>query len=246
MDLSPLWIAAIFLPAGLAKGVIGLGLPTIGMGLLALLMSPVEAAAVLALPSLVTNIWQMLAGARLLAIVRRLWPMMLGVCLGTWAGAGLITCLSAGYATIALGGALILYAISGLTSFRITVRAALEPMLSPIIGAVTGVITAATGVFVVPAVPYLQGIGMEKDELVQALGLSFTVSTLALAVSLAAGGAFVPTMIVPTIVALCVSLLGMWLGQLVRERLSATTFRRCFFIGLLLLGLWLVIRSLSS
>lgn len=246
MDLTALWIAAIFLPAGLAKGVIGLGLPTIGMGLLALLMSPVEAAAVLALPSLVTNVWQMLASARLGAIVRRLWPMMLGVCLGTWAGAGLMSGLSARYATIALGVALVLYGIGGITAFRLTVPRSSEPILSPIVGAATGVITAATGVFVIPAVPYLQGIGMEKDELVQALGLSFTISTLALAVSLARGGAFVPTMIAPTLVALGVALFGMWLGQVVRDRLSPSTFRRCFFAGLLMLGLWLVYRSLSS
>jgi len=243
MDLILLlWIALIFLPAGLVKGVIGLGLPTIGMGLLALLMPPAEAAAMLALPSLVTNVWQMLAGRRLAAITRRLWPMMLGVCLGTWAGAGLMTGVSAHYATAGLGVALILYAIVGLTAFRFSLRGRLEPILSPVIGAITGVITAATGVFVIPAVPYLQGIGLEKDELVQALGLSFTISTLALAASLAAGGVFVPTMIVPTLVALCVSLLGMWLGQVVRERLSPTTFRRCFFVGLLLLGAWLAVK----
>jgi uncharacterized membrane protein YfcA len=238
-----IWIALIFLPAGLVKGTIGLGLPTIGMGLLALLMPPAEAAALLALPSLVTNVWQMLAGQRLGAITRRLWPMMLGVCLGTWAGAGLMTGVSARYATIGLGVALIVYAIVGLTAFRFSLRAALEPILSPVIGAITGVITAATGVFVIPAVPYLQGIGLEKDELVQALGLSFTVSTLALAVSLASGGVFVPGIIVPTLVALGVSLLGMWLGQVVRDRLSPTTFRRCFFVGLLLLGAWLAIRA---
>lgn len=245
MDLTLVWIAAIFLPAGLTKGVIGLGLPTIGMGLLALLMSPVEAAAVLALPSLVTNVWQTLAGARLVAIFRRLWPMMLGVCVGTWAAAGLMTGLSAHYATIALGVALMLYAVAGLTAFRFTVRASLEPVLSPIVGAITGVITAATGVFVIPAAPYLQGIGLEKDELVQALGLSFTVSTLALAFSLAAGGVFVPGMIVPTLVALGVSLLGMWLGQLVRDRLSPTTFRRCFFAGLMMLGVYLFVRGIK-
>ena len=170
MDLSHLfWIALIFLPAGLVKGVIGLGLPTIGMGLLALLMPPAEAAALLALPSLVTNVWQMLAGRRLGAIARRLWPLMLGVCLGTWAGAGLMTGDSARYATAGLGAALILYAIVGLTAFRFNVRASLEPVLAPIVGAITGMITAATGVFVIPAVPYLQGIGLEKDAL--ALGL---------------------------------------------------------------------------
>jgi hypothetical protein len=168
--------------------------------------------------------------------------MMLGVCLATWAGAGLMTGVSAHYAEIGLGVALVLNAVVGLTAFRLSVRERLEPILSPIIGAITGVITAATGVFVIPAVPYLQGIGLEKDDLVQALGLSFTVSTLALAASLAAGGVFVPSMIVPTLVALAVSLLGMWLGQIVRDRLSPTTFRRCFFVGLLLLGAWLAVR----
>ncbi|MBN9265741.1 MAG: sulfite exporter TauE/SafE family protein, partial [Hyphomicrobium sp.] len=61
METSALFIAAVFVLAGLTKGVIGLGLPTISMGLLALVMPPVQAAALLALPSFVTNFWQMAA-----------------------------------------------------------------------------------------------------------------------------------------------------------------------------------------
>ncbi|HEX4329959.1 MAG TPA: sulfite exporter TauE/SafE family protein, partial [Burkholderiales bacterium] len=52
-------VAAVFLLAGLVKGVIGLGLPTLSMALLALWMPPVEAAALLIVPSLVTNLWQL-------------------------------------------------------------------------------------------------------------------------------------------------------------------------------------------
>jgi hypothetical protein len=37
---------------------------------------------------------------------------------------------------------------------------------------------------VVPSMPFMQAIGMEKDELVQALGVFFTVATLALAFTL--------------------------------------------------------------
>jgi uncharacterized protein len=40
-------ITSIFVLAGFVKGVIGLGLPTVAMGLLALLMTPAQAAAVL-------------------------------------------------------------------------------------------------------------------------------------------------------------------------------------------------------
>ena len=93
---------------------------------------------------------------------------------------------------LALGVALLAYAASGLAALRLVVPRAAEPVLGPITGALTGGITAATGVFVIPAVPYLQAIGLQKDELVQALGLSFTVSTLALAVALAGVDAFAP------------------------------------------------------
>ena len=180
-DPISLFAALTFLLAGLVKGVIGLGLPTIAMGLLAVAMPPADAAALLIVPSLVTNVWQMLAGGHLARIVLRLWSMMLGVCVGTVAGGGLLTSASTHLAAAALGAALALYATLGLLSLRWTVRGGAERWLSPVIGAVTGLITAATGVFVIPAVPYLQAIGLDKEELVQALGLSFTVSTLALA-----------------------------------------------------------------
>src|SRR5690606_25444627 len=120
---------------------IGLGLPTISMGLLALVMPPVEAAAMLILPSLVTNAWQMLAGPSLGPIVRRLWPMMVAVCLGTWAGIGLMTA-QAHFATAVLGVALALYAVLGLSERRVPIVRAGERLLGPIAGAITGGITA--------------------------------------------------------------------------------------------------------
>ena len=53
---------ATFLLAGLVKGVIGLGLPTIAMGLLAIVLPPAQAAALLVVPSFVTNVWQLAFG----------------------------------------------------------------------------------------------------------------------------------------------------------------------------------------
>src|SRR5215470_8547418 len=75
-----------FALAGFVKGVIGLGLPTVAMGLLAVVVPPAQAAALLIVPSFVTNIWQLALGPDLAPLVRRLWPMQLGICLGTWAG----------------------------------------------------------------------------------------------------------------------------------------------------------------
>jgi uncharacterized membrane protein YfcA len=245
IDATIVLIGLVFAVAGVAKGVIGLGLPTISMGLLATMMPPVQAAAILLLPSFVTNVWQMMVGPGLGAVLRRLWPMMLAVCVGTWAGLGLMTGATARVGTALLGVALAIYAVTGLAAWRLTVRKAWEPVLSPLVGAVTGLITAATGVFVIPAVPYLQGIGLEKEELVQALGLSFTVSTLALAVNVGVEGGLQGSLAGSTVVALGLACIGMWIGQAIRLRLSPETFRRWFFAALLLLGLYLVVRSVT-
>ena len=79
-----------FVVAGLVKGLIGMGLPTVAMGLLGSLTTPAEAAAYLVIPSLITNVWQFLSGGRRLALIRRMWPMLLAVLVVTWASAGLI------------------------------------------------------------------------------------------------------------------------------------------------------------
>ncbi|TAJ87807.1 MAG: sulfite exporter TauE/SafE family protein [Reyranella sp.] len=245
MALSTLaFVLAVFALAGFAKGVIGLGLPTISMGLLAVILSPVESAALLILPSLITNVWQMLDGPHLRPLLRRLWPLNVGVCLGTWAGAAFISGLGGPYGALALGMALIAYAVSGLAALKLTVPAAIEGWLGPVAGATTGAITAATGVFVIPAVPYLQAIGLTKDELVQALGLSFTVSTLALAVALAGSAGLDLSLAWPSLAGVAVALAGMRLGQAVRARLSPGAFRLCFFTGLLVLGAYLAARGL--
>jgi uncharacterized membrane protein YfcA len=238
-------IGGTFLLAGLVKGVIGMGLPTVAMGLLAVVLPPAEAAALLVIPSLVTNVWQLLAGPRFGALARRLWLMMAGVTVGTIAGAGVLATNQAGLAGIGLGIALAVYAVVGLAGFRMVVASRHERWLGPMVGVTTGLVTGATGVFVIPAVPYLQAIGLERDDLIQALGLSFTVSTIALALGLLRVDAWHAGSIWLSLLALAPALLGMQAGQWLRQRIAAPTFRRVFFAGLFVLGVYLVAERLA-
>jgi uncharacterized protein len=234
-------ICAALLLAGFVKGVIGLGLPTISIGLLSLIMAPAQAAALLMVPSTIANIQQMRPWTSLRVLVMRLWPMMAGIVAGTLAAGGIIAGPNAKLAAAGLGLALVSYAIIGLLQVRFSVHRKHEAWLAPVIGAITGTITAATGVFVIPAVPYLQAIGFEKDDLVQALGLSFFVSTLALAVTLTSAGLMAELALL-SLAALAPALAGQFIGQYVRSRLDPVAFRRWFFIGLLVLGGYLVLR----
>lgn len=245
-DALPLLFAitATFLVAGLVKGIVGLGLPTVAVGLLGLVMAPMEAASLLIVPSAVTNVWQLAAGPSFWPLLRRLRPMLTGICAGTFAGGAMLPRDLTGYATTALGTALVLYAIIGLAAVGVAIPARMEAWLSLVAGAATGLVTSATGVFVIPAVPYLQGLGLDKEDLVQGLGLAFTVSTFSLAASLAFDGAFMPAVAATSFYALIPALAGMLFGQWIRSRIRPELFRKIFFVGLLALGAHLSLRSL--
>ncbi|AHF65831.1 sulfite exporter TauE/SafE family protein [Pseudomonas cichorii] len=234
-------VIGTFLLAGTVKGVIGLGLPTVAMGLLGLAMLPAQAAALLIIPSTVTNLWQLAAGGHLRPLLKRLWPLLSLIVIGTSLGSFWLG-MSGGHSmTRALGAALLLYALSGLFLPTLRVSASAERWFGPVCGFITGIITSATGVFVIPAVPYLQALGLERNELVQALGLSFTVSTLALAAGLLWNGSLGGGELGASLLALIPALLGMQLGQWLRQRISALMFKRVFFIGMGALGLHLLI-----
>lgn len=238
-----LMVFATFTIAGIVKGVTGMGLPTVAMGVLGLFMPPVLAAGLLILPSFVTNIWQLLAGPDFRAIVTRLWPMMIAITAGTLIGIRLMTAGTGIWTTSALGLCLAAYAAYSLFAKPLSVPARLESSLSPAIGLTTGLLTGGTGIFVVPAVPYIQSLGFNRDDLVQALGLSFTVSTIALAAGLASQDAFRVEHLSVSALAVLPALLGMWLGQKIRNIVSPATFRRWFLICLLLLGAELFLRA---
>ena len=91
----------------------------------------------------------------------------------------------------------LIYAIIGLSKLKFHVAPQNEKWVGGVVGVITGVISASTGVQVIPSMPFLQAIGMEKDELVQALGVFFTIATLALAFNLTGAGLLTAANAVP-------------------------------------------------
>ena len=239
------WIicAVVLTTAGFVKGVIGLGLPTISIGLLGLVMRPLEAAALLVIPNLVTNIWQLAIGEPVGALLKRLWPLLFGIAIGTGAGALILPAEASKGAIVALGAILVVYGLIGLAAVKLEMPLRHEPWAGPLVGLVTGFVTVGTGVFVIPAVPYLQALGLKRDTLVQALGLSFLTSTIALAPAIASFGGLTVPVAEASLLALAPALGGMVLGQALRNRIGQTAFRRAFFGGMLLLGAYLALKG---
>jgi hypothetical protein len=232
-------IAAVFLLAGFIKGVLGLGLPTVSVGLLAVAMPPSQALAIVIVPAIVTNIWQTFVGPYLRDIIRRLWPLMVGTIFGIWLNRNMLTGPYARYGAVVLGILLVIYAIIGLSKFSFTVVRRDEKWIGGVVGVLTGMVSAATGVQVIPSMPFMQAIGMEKDELVQALGVFFTVATVSLGFNLTSSGLLTAATALPGAVAMIAAFAGMYIGQAVRSRLEPEAFRRWFLVSMIFLGIYI-------
>lgn len=238
------FVIGVFALAGMIKGTIGLGLPAVAMGLLTLFISPFQAATLLIVPSMVTNVWQLFAEGHVLRLVRRFWSLLMGIIVGSiWS---VFPTLGHGefQSEALLGGMLTLYGLYGLFAKNMPNLAPYEKYLSPVIGYLGGALTVATGVIVIPVVPFLQSLHLKRDDLVQSLGLAFTVSTLCLAVFLQQN----PIEAMPfdykmALIALFPALVGMWLGTKIRYRIPEQKFRKVFFCGLVIFGGYMVLHQ---
>ena len=236
-------IGLIFLLAGAVKGVSGMGLPTLSMALLGLWMPAGTAAALMVLPSLLTNIAQCL-GPHARPLARRLWPLWLGLALATVfsplpdlgaAGPG---------ARLALGTVLLVYGGWGLARPTLPQLQRRAGPLGAAAGLLSGLLTAATGVFVMPLVPYLQALRLEREAMIQALGLSFTIATVALALRLGRMEAGLGVDPLACGIGIAAAFAGLAAGARLRRHLQPAAFQRALYGVFLALGLLTVARAL--
>jgi len=244
---DPIFIAvliATFLLRGAVKGVVWLCLPRVALGLMTVASDLTTAMALLLVPSFATNAYQGTVGGKLVPLLRRLWPFLLAAMLLVTLGAEALTRVSLPWASALLGVLKMAYALSGLRGLRISSAPSREWWAGPVFGMVNGIFTGITGSFVVPGVMYLQALGLSRDALVQSMGILFTLSTVALAVSLGQHGLLSAELGLMSLAGLVPAFLGMYAGQTIRGRLSEARFRSVFLWGVLLLGVYILVNAI--
>lgn len=237
-------IGATFFFAGVVKGTLGMGLPTIILGVLAAPLGLKEAIGFMLLPSLCANLWQGLVGGFFLELLRRFWAFFLvavfGIGIGVWILAGSRNELLLGL----LGTVLCVHVGLSLSGKKLPPpKAESEHFYGPVAGGLGGMMFGMTGVFVVPGILYLQALEMKRDMLVQAMGLSFLIITVAIFAFMTRWQLIAGDQVLVSGLALLPMFAGIALGYHVRQRISESVFRRLILIGLLISGVHLLIRS---
>jgi uncharacterized membrane protein YfcA len=237
-------VIGTFLIAGAVKGVIGLGLPTVSLALLTVALDLPTAMALLLAPSFFTNLWQSVMGGNAKAILSRLWPFFGMATVTVWIGVAALTRLNPSLPTALLGALLVTYSVVNLSGITLTIPTRYETWAGPLIGSANGVLTGMTGSFVVPGVMFLQAIGLSREVLIQAMGMLFTASTLALAAALQRANFLTVQHSVLSAAAVIPAIVGMIAGQRIRQSLSEERFRTVFFGAILVLGAYIIANAL--
>jgi uncharacterized membrane protein YfcA len=230
-------IAAAFFLAGVIKGIVGLGMPIVVVGLLSPVFGLAKTITLLIVPGIVTNVRQALVGGHFWAILRRQRWVLVFTVVGIWLGTGLLASVDTELLQILLGLTLTLYALYALLLPQLPAPGRAEPYLAPAVGLGSGLMCGMVGIWAVPGVVWYALLRMPRDELVQSLGITFVVLSVTLGASLAQRDLLTGNALALSAAAVPAVVIGMMAGERLRRRLPEALFRRLFLVALVLLGL---------
>jgi len=237
-------VCAMFIFAGIIKGIVGNGLPVISIAMLTLVLGLQEAIALAVIPAFATNFWQACHGGYFRSLLVRLWPYLLCSMIAVLAGTKLLIAVNPSVLIVILGLLIGAYAILGVAGREFAISPAWERSAGPIFGTITGLIAGMTGSPAYPGMYFLNGLGFSRNQLVQALGISFSAVTLTVAISMRSNNLLSLEQFLVSFSAIVPAMVGMVIGTRIRHRISEALFKKLFYSSMLMLGIYLVTRSI--
>ena len=235
--------AALF-AGGLAKGVLGVGLPMIALPLLYTSLPIREAVAIMYGPVLLMNVWQAFQGGWFLTALRKFWPMMTAVVAGTWLGAKALVGIDATTLQVIVGATVAGFSLVNLLQPKLAVSPKHFLWLSVVVG-VTGGFFGGLTLFIGPAViMFMVALRIPKEEFIGTIGLVYLLGIIPTGITYVAEGVLRAEHIVPTLIACVPVFVGMLAGQWIRGRVNEDTFRKTLLVALVLIGLNMVRQGL--
>lgn len=235
--------SGVFLAAGIVKGVAGLGLPTMAVGLISQFVDARTAIALVMFPMIASNAWQVFRGGKIIATVRSYAWFAAVLALGVWPVTVLAAAVNDRFMQGAVGLIILVFvAVSGLArGLRLPDRHATLGQIGA--GATAAVCGALSAVWAPPIVIYLVSRGVDKEEFMRASGVLILVGSIPLCVSYMQQGLLNGPLSLVSALMILPTLMGFTLGELVRRRVSPEAFRIALLGVFAVLGLNLLRRA---
>lgn len=221
--------------AGLVKGATGVGYATVALPVLVAIVGLKSAMALIVAPTLAANLGLALTAGHLGTTLRCFAGLYLAMLPGVATGALLLAVIDQDAAVTLLGMCMIGYALFALMTPRMSLSPTAARILKIPAGFLTGLVTGITGSQVLPLVPYMLALNMDKGRTVQAINVGVLVLTSTLGISLLAARTVEPGELADSLLAIVPALAGSMIGAALHKRLDSATLRR-LVLGVVGLG----------
>jgi uncharacterized membrane protein YfcA len=223
--LAVLGLLTILILGGSTKGALGIGLPIISVPLAAQFLDLPLAIGLLAVPMVSTNIAQAFESGGTMPALRRLWPTISALVLGTLAGAHILISIDRHMLDAIVGVSLVLIAALMLCQPKIRFAPSAEQWGGPLVGLSAGLLGGMSGMFGPPLVAYLVGLDLHPDAFVKQISILFLAATGTLLLALGSMGGLSTTDLLISAAAMIPIQLGLIIGRRLRRRIQPAIFR---------------------
>lgn len=243
MDPSQILLAVLgLLVAGVLKGATGLGYSSCALPFLAAALGLKAAIALIVIPAMTSNIALLWTTGHFRETLVRFWPFYMSTLPGIAAGLYALACIEPRYAELALGFLIVIYSIYSILRPPVTLPVALERPVQPPAGLLNGFLTGLTGSQVMPLLPYMLSLGLDRERLVQANNIAVTLASGTMALGLLFSGMMSVPGLGASVLAIAPAMIGVFAGTRLRDLIPQGQFKTVVLIVLGLLGCGLILR----
>lgn len=243
--MAVLVIGLAYFLAGISKGAIGFGTPLVAVPLVATILPVPVAIALTIAPILTANLHLTVTAARPAVVMRRFWPLILFLVLGTAIGAQILTRVDQATISIVVGVVLLAFVTAQFLDLRPEVPAAAERWLGPAVGLASGLLGGVAGMMGPPFIVYMVSLRLSRDEFVGTISMFYLIGIIPLYVTLIVSGIIAWDEAIVSVLACAPLFAGIALGVWLRGRVSRTGFQRALLAMIFIVGLNLIRRGFA-
>ena len=226
---------------GAVKGLVGIGIPLVSLSLLSLFLPLADAVVLLPVPIIVANSWQSFSEPHFVPALRRFWPLVLAMFMGTVAGAQVLTSLDAASLNLLVGALVVLFSLSSFMNPRMRLPARFERGLGVVAGAVGGVMGGISALFGPPIILYLTSLQLDRETFVGMISSIYLCSAVGLVIVFGSVGVMSQAQFIESAIASVPLMLGVWAAQRYRGGIREAVFRKLLLVVVLGVGVRLIV-----
>jgi len=235
---------SVLLIGGALKGAIGLGLPQIGVSLMALAVGLKEALSILVLPLIVSNVSQSYNPELFFSTLRRFSFLLVTMFFCSATSVALFGVIAERTVMLWLGVIVIILPIFAFFRPELRISRSQERWAAPLVGMIAGIIGGLSTLSGPPLMIYLACLRLPKEEFVVAVSQMFLTASAGLTLGLVVFGLTQPTELALSAAACIPVLLGMWVGNKARVRMTERLFATLVLFAYLLTGTTFIAKAL--